>query len=342
MDPDTHAVVDQLFARATSFLGTTTQARMAECSRQTYRNLRLQAAAAAVAHERATWANIEARMGSVASASRVLGGGLRLLSYIEVCSYDGVDFNMQVQHERRYPDRRLPTIGCEDCGEIAHCAADLAVLGRGVHAVQGDASVVVAPMSKLDDMAKKILHSQHVVALTLEHGGQHVCFMSTQLGWLQCSDRTTADTVAPMLLAQSMGTPEFQPQFMRRVRFAITDGAGCNLRAERHIQAKRPTWATLHICCLTHVVVGANRKTIDTLKPVTTGFISWARSLSQGVEVVWWRTALRTVLRRQLVIKEGALCASALAYTEAVVKTFLDGADHRDFIACLALCANGD
>ena len=76
MDLDTRAVVDQLFARATSFLGTTTQARMAECSRQTYRNLRLQAAAAAVAHERATWAIIEARMGSMASVSHVLGGSL--------------------------------------------------------------------------------------------------------------------------------------------------------------------------------------------------------------------------------------------------------------------------
>ena len=74
VDPDTHAVVDQQLALTTRFLGATTQVRMAECSRQTYRTLRLQAVAAAVAHERATWANIEARMGHMASVSRVLGG----------------------------------------------------------------------------------------------------------------------------------------------------------------------------------------------------------------------------------------------------------------------------
>ena len=115
--------------------------------------------------------------------------------------------------------------------------------------------------------------------------------------------------------------------FSRRLRMAVTDGAGYNKKTETHIMAQRREeekveWLHLHELCQVHILAGIHTRTFSFMDADISSMIACSLSLNQGGEVILFRAALRRTLRSMLVLRREPLPEEAKRYRAFVVSTF--------------------
>lgn len=210
----------------------------------------------------------------------------------------------------------------------------------GASATQADMSEPPRlPDERLQGPAK-LLNSQHSVCMLLLVDGRHMIVQGDATTWLQSVDRFTGETIRDAMSQVKIGT-EAQEKFERKVRLSITDGAGYNLRAERH--SCGPEWARLHLLCDVHVIAGIHSKVFSIVDKTVSSMIGTSLSLQGAGTMSLFRIALRRVLARDLVLVYQAPDAEAQAFRTLVLDTFL-GNDFGKASVRVALgrCASGD
>ena len=276
-----------------------------------------------VEFERRAWAAIEdnaRRQGE--------SGKARLKVFLEVFSYDGVDLRLGT---RAKPGQ----VGEFDVPAVA----DDEGAGDAV-AAEVRAYIDTQPNEK-DVALSKLLNSQHSVLMMFDVGGKNLVLQGESMTWVQSLDRNTAENLRAAVEELSMSSSLTRAAFARRVRLAITDAAGYNIRAERN--ARDDGTLLIHLLCSAHVLAGIHNEVYAFGALTVSRVQKTAASLQGGGEMRRLRTAMRKVIARSLVLIHQAPDDGALAYKHMLLDMFL-GTDfrHAHLRAVVSRCASGD
>ena len=132
--------------------------------------------------------------------------------------------------------------------------------------------------------------------------------------------------------------------FFRLVEAAVTDGASCNLRAERSLGVEHESRARIHLLCDAHKQATVSTLPFGVLKPVDTHLIRFALT-TQGSNMSSLRREMRRIIREQLVVVKSGHCpADAEAHREKVYDLFMpQRTAHEKYVAGVARSLwNGD
>jgi len=270
--------------------------------RRKARRWRLMSAAAAVQLEKHCWAHLESCVDEHLEAGRV-----KVLCYLEVVTYDGVDMKVQTA-----------SAVAQDSDVLAGGSDDTGAASGGQ-----DLPVAPAPMETCIGKAK-LVNGESAIAMLLEIGGKLALLCGEFLTWLQAVDRNTGESLLTAIAMRDYGT-QLREKARRKIRLAITDAARYNFRAERGIMATRPGWFHIHLRCDVHVAAAVHSSVygLSQAKEAVRGMTAISLSLRNFGQMALFRESMKRVLRRTLRLVYVQPSKPANAYRELVLNTFL-------------------
>ncbi len=301
---------------------TTAGAAAVGVDRKFFRTVRLGCSSAAHHMEKHFWARLEATLAEQAEANRV-----KLLFYLDISSYDGVDLKLAT----------TSNVIADDSGKIVKLS-DLAARAR-----EGGEATAAACDFECNVGKAKILNTEVEIAMVIEVQGECAILHGDFLTLLQAVDRNTGEALFAALRQQDFGSPH-REHFERRCRMAITDAAGYSFRAERGIlNSNGESWSHLHFRCQVHVTAAVHTSVYGLLPDVISGMIGVSLSLSDFGQMTLFRTALKRVLSKNLKLVYELPSGPAATYRAFVLDTLV-GTSARVLPLRIALirCASGD
>ena len=154
--------------------------------RKFFRNVRLGCSSAAHHMEKHFWARLEATLAEQAEANRV-----KLLFYLDISSYDGVDLKLAT----------TSNVIADDSGKIVKLS-DLAARAR-----EGGEATAAACDFECNVGKAKILNTEVEIAMVIEVQGECAILHGDFLTLLQAVDRNTGEALFAALRQQDFGSP---------------------------------------------------------------------------------------------------------------------------------------
>lgn len=204
-------------------------------------------------------------------------------------------------------------------------------------------SVASVAVFSRDKHKTKMLQTQSSVCVLVRVGCQLRIFESSSLDWLQVVERTTGDVIRHALELSDGRSPHSE-EFRTRVRIATADKAASNDRAEQGLLSRRPPgWQALRVYCHVHMTATAHTRCFALVDDVISGAVNYSLSLSVGSEMKAFRSALRSIIAKKLVVLRGSPSAAADLYRRQVLDAFASSrARYRQRVLVLLTFCNGD
>jgi hypothetical protein len=286
---------------------------------------KLLTASLSVHFEDASWAELERRLVAHGSTEN---SDLELLVYLELASYDGVDFTIS---------GRSSKLVAPNC--------DLAL---------GDQQLLVPVDSKFvqDQLLLTSREARSATHILQYHGGsvalcrcrgEFFIVHGEQLSVLQAIDRNTSETMLPAIQQQSRVTANTDA-FKRKIRSTAVDGAGYNGRTERHLIRARVAWTLLLLHCFVHALYGVHKKMYSLVQAPISGVVAFALSLQPGGSLSNFRESVMLAIEQKLcIVASHRLSSDAARYKEFVFDMLFDSfPSAKEYKTALFRCCPGD
>lgn len=316
-------VVANHFVAEKQFVGSTSaEAAAFGFDRKDVRALRSSSASASLQLQKHGWEQL-----CLALRDESVVGNVRLLCFIEFAAFDGVDLKLKSNAIVAFNQEGKSIAIDQEPGKPK---------------VQGGEFAMVMTDSTIGPT--KLLNSELTAACLLDIGGELTVIYNDILTHLQVADRTTGQALCAALRSQSGSRGDGLPEFLRKVRIAMTDAAGYNFKAERLLlSARGGGWETLHLKCDMHVVSSIHGQTFDCLGPLVSGMTAVSVSLGAFGQMTLFREAMRRVLSKQLRLVYQQPNQEAAKFRDLILDTFVgSSAKPAPLRMTVARCASGD
>ena len=186
---------------------------------------------------------------------------------------------------------------------------------------------------KAPDSKAKILQSKVTVCMLLKEKrtGKYMQLCHAYPTWLQCVDRTTAETTMAAqanILASMASLDEVSKFFKFRVNHTVTDKAASNLKAEAALSLHTLQGTSSHITCFVHKIATVTGRALKFVDKHVSALIAGALALADAGSLLHLRKALAAVLDSKLQVLYGrpSLDDHAADCRSAMLDAFLPAA----------------
>ena len=176
----------------------------------------------------------------------------------------------------------------------------------------------------------KVLQTKLDVAMVLKEtaSGKFLQLCFTCPTWLQCLDRTTAETTAAAqeaILSSLASLKESSQMFKLVVHHVVTDKYAANLKAEYVLSSRLTKGITSHVTCDIHKVATIQARTLRFVDPHISAMIGGALAMGESGCLLVLRKCLASVLedKLQVVYGEPPNDEHTLKFRQAILDAFL-------------------
>ena len=180
-----------------------------------------------------------------------------------------------------------------------------------------------------DSVSVKVLQTGSGYGYLVHVGGKCIKIVGESISQLQVLSRNTRENIETAL-ARSTLASSFSKQFAVQARIASHDNGSSNAPAERALENKRGSWASLQLSCDAHgcfnMVSGTFNKLLGS---DVTGLIATALILRAGNNLQIFRACLHDEIASEVVILRGAPSSEAIQWRKRAMRTFMDDSSLR-------------
>eukprot|EP00971_Amphidinium_carterae_P351609 6492189-Amphidinium_carterae.6 len=201
----------------------------------------------------------------------------------------------------------------------------------------------LAGKTKSQGLKAKVLQSSQHFSMLLKTTELYIHLRGNTVNPLLALNKCTSEAIKSGL-ARWSGLSKHTEDFAQRLRVAVVDRAGANMKAEHSIAADQAGLKACQSPCQVHMTSGAIAKSIDAVYPEQVhGIMHLSLALKEAGAMVAFRAALRTELQQRVVIKRGQVNEEARKWRESVMTIFTSAYSHNELEqALLSKLPNGD